>query len=184
MARFPARHFRDIDSVLGYCNQRSRDNTYNRTSEESRILDCYTNFHPLRQYIQQCLKQYCVEVLSVTAAELTVTQSWLNFNDPGSSHHLHRHLNSAVSGVYYVTEGPNYIEFHGDHCGNYQFGAHSQLRDVDTVTVNRGELILFPSWIPHAVPVNHSSIRRITLSFNTQFRGQLGREEELTLVTV
>lgn len=184
MARFPARHFPNIDSVLSYCFQRSRTNTYNRTSEESRILDCYDNFHQLRDHIHSSLQQYCEQVLDVNTAELAITQSWLNFNEPGSSHHQHRHLNSAVSGVYYLTEGPNYIEFHSNVSGNYHLGERSQLRDVEVITVNRGELILFPSWIPHAVPVNDTDRRRITLSFNTQFRGIMGRESELTLVEI
>ncbi len=180
LARFPARWFPTIEAVLGYSRQHSRENAHNRTSSETRILDQYDNFMPLKLYIQSALAEYCQRVLALNSAELVITQSWLNFNEPGDSHHLHRHLNSVISGVYYITEGNNVIEFQSSQSGNLQFGEQSLLRDVEQLQCQRGELILFPSWTPHSVPRNTENHRRITLSFNTQLRGYLGSEQELT----
>ena len=43
-----------------------------------------------------------------------------------------------------------------------------------------GELILFPSNLPHSVPINASDKERISLSFNTWTKGNIGSIEHLT----
>ena len=43
-----------------------------------------------------------------------------------------------------------------------------------------GELILFPSNLQHSVPINNSDEERISLSFNTWAKGNLGNEKHLT----
>jgi len=43
-----------------------------------------------------------------------------------------------------------------------------------------GTLILFPSWLPHSVPINNTSQVRKSLSFNCIPSKGLGLEEDLT----
>ena len=49
-----------------------------------------------------------------------------------------------------------------------------------TLPMNEGELILFPSNLQHSVPQNESDEERISLSFNTWAKGNLGNEKDLT----
>ena len=46
--------------------------------------------------------------------------------------------------------------------------------------MNKGEMILFPSWLRHGVPTNTKDNVRISLSFNTWAKGDLGDKETLT----
>jgi len=48
--------------------------------------------------------------------------------------------------------------------------------------LKKGELILFPSNIQHSVPVNQSDEERISLSFNTWIKGNMGKEKMLTYI--
>ena len=43
-----------------------------------------------------------------------------------------------------------------------------------------GTLVLFPSWLPHSVPINNTSQVRKSLSFNCVPLNNLGNEEDLT----
>jgi hypothetical protein len=47
------------------------------------------------------------------------------------------------------------------------------------VPVGSKELILFPSEVPHAVPVNETEKVRVSLAFNVFVRGQIGNKKEL-----
>ena len=46
--------------------------------------------------------------------------------------------------------------------------------------MKKGELILFPSNLQHSVPANQSDEDRISLSFNTWIKGDIGDKEKLT----
>ena len=46
--------------------------------------------------------------------------------------------------------------------------------------MKRGELILFPSNLSHSVPINQSDEERISLSFNTWPKGNMGDIKSLT----
>ena len=40
--------------------------------------------------------------------------------------------------------------------------------------ITEGDLIIFPSWLEHDVPVNTSEFDRLSLSFNIMCRGEYG----------
>jgi hypothetical protein len=43
-----------------------------------------------------------------------------------------------------------------------------------TITINKREIILFPSNLNHSVPKNEGTNTRISLAFNSFFEGTLG----------
>ena len=48
-------------------------------------------------------------------------------------------------------------------------------------SINNNQLVLFPSWLEHSVPKNKkASADRISISFNTFVRGNLGKRDTLT----
>jgi ectoine hydroxylase-related dioxygenase (phytanoyl-CoA dioxygenase family) len=55
-------------------------------------------------------------------------------------------------------------------CGPPVKELSAQNTDQVVVTVSTGSLLLFPSWLPHSVDANRSSIERISISFNVMFR--------------
>lgn len=103
-------------------------------------------------------------------------EMWVNVLDTGGRQAMHNHANSFVSGVVYLTPthpgsqtvfmkapGGNDFMFRNDHAGMRpnEFSADKWVSPAPTP----GDLILFPSYLMHAVPPNQGE-RRITLSFN------------------
>jgi uncharacterized protein (TIGR02466 family) len=103
-------------------------------------------------------------------------EMWVNVLDTGGHQAMHNHANSFVSGVVYLTPtdpgsqtvfmkspGGTDFMFRNDHKGMTRgpFNADKWISPAPLP----GDLILFPSYVMHAVPPNRGA-RRITLSFN------------------
>ena len=158
-------------------------NNLNRQSEDTFILD-KPEISRVREFIDLKLKEFAVKVMG-SDSEMVITQSWLNKNCKGESHHEHKHPNSMVSGVWYpqIHEKLPPIQFRNNQQRDITLSIE-QLNPFNSATfmlpMKRGELILFPSNIPHSVPINQSDEDRISLSFNTWSKGSLGGIERLT----
>ena len=117
--------------------------------------------------------------------KLVITQSWLNKNKKGESHHEHVHPNSMVSGVWYpqIHEQLPPIQFRnkGQRDISLQTEKFNTFNSATfLLPMKRGELILFPSNLSHSVPVNNSEEERISLSFNSWPKGSMGDKKSLT----
>ena len=114
-----------------------------------------------------------------------ITQSWANYTKKNQYHHTHEHPNSFISGVLYI----NANEAHDKitlHKKGYQ-----QIKPVPTewnwynsdswfYTVKTGMIILFPSGTTHNVETKEGDNKRISLAFNTFFKGTMGENSQLT----
>jgi hypothetical protein len=104
-------------------------------------------------------------------------EMWVNVLDQGGRQAMHNHANSFVSGVVYLTPthpgsqtvfmkspgGTDFL-FKNDHKGMTPGGFNAD--KWISPAPDPGDLILFPSYLMHAVPPNQGK-RRITLSFNS-----------------
>jgi len=156
---------------------------YNRQSEDTFVLD-RPELSNVRAFIEAKLHEFVTKIYASTD-KLVITQSWLNKSKKGESHHEHVHPNSMVSGVWYP-------QIH-EQMPPIQFRSRSQ-RDVALQTeqyntfnsatfmlpMKKGELILFPSNLTHSVPTNVGEEERISLSFNTWPKGNMGDIKSLT----
>ena len=156
---------------------------YNRQSEDTFVLD-RPELANIRAFIEAKLHEFVTKIYASTD-KLVITQSWLNKSKKGESHHEHVHPNSMISGVWYP-------QIH-EQMPPIQFRSRSQ-RDVSLQTekyntfnsatfmlpMKRGELILFPSNLTHSVPVNNNEEERISLSFNSWPKGNMGDIKSLT----
>jgi len=156
---------------------------YNRQSEDTFVLD-RPELANVRAFIEAKLHEFVTKIYASTD-KLVITQSWLNKSKKGESHHEHVHPNSMVSGVWYP-------QIH-EQMPPIQFRSRTQ-RDVSLQTeqyntfnsatfmlpMKRGELILFPSNLTHSVPTNVGEEERISLSFNTWPKGNMGDIKSLT----
>jgi uncharacterized protein (TIGR02466 family) len=106
----------------------------------------------------------------------SLKEMWVNVLDTGGRQAMHNHANSFISGVAYLTPthpdsstvfmkppGGHDFSFRNDHAGAVQ-GAFNADKWMSPVPAP-GDLVLFPSYLMHAVPPNQGE-RRITLSFN------------------
>jgi uncharacterized protein (TIGR02466 family) len=135
----------------------------------------------LRGYVESKISAYMKDVLSFNYPG-QLTQSWVNRNDHGEPTHLHGHPNSIVSGVFYMdipnTNGA--LRFHKN-----QFNGTSRTWlmepsinkenaatnfyafDWIDISVSTGDIILFPSYLPHSVPAHNDITPRWSLAFNS-----------------
>ena len=147
------------------------------------------NDESMKDFKHWCLLNVRAFAKQLGASERTsfyITQSWMNRNPPHSYHHTHMHPNSIFSCIYYV-EGdkcPTYFYRYDDRTsfGNFAFYENDKGSNAFTATkagvMNEvGRLVIFPSSMVHDVDTNESDKDRVTISFNTFIRGEMGEPE-------
>ena len=106
----------------------------------------------------------------------SVKEMWVNVLDTGGRQAMHNHANSFISGVVYLTPthpeaqtvfmkspgGTDFV-FKNDHA-RMTPGPFSADKWISPAP-QPGDLVLFPSYLMHAVPPNPGE-RRISLAFN------------------
>lgn len=129
--------------------------------------DEYSEFF---SWIQICLNEY-KDFFKIQTKELKVVLSWINKGNQYTNHEVHYHLNSYISGVYYISENPSPTYFKSPITAK-NTGIHiiSDIlqNDYDTWVspATAGQLILFPSWLSHYTKSQSFEGNRYTLSFN------------------
>jgi len=106
----------------------------------------------------------------------SIKEMWVNVLDAGGHQAMHNHANSFISGVVYLTPthpgsttvfmrspGGTDFMFRNDHKGMTpsEFNADKWISPQP----QPGDMVLFPSYLMHAVPPNQGE-RRISLAFN------------------
>ena len=106
----------------------------------------------------------------------SLKEMWVNVLDTGGRQAMHNHANSFISGVVYLTAshpeaqtvfmkspGGTDFAFRNEHEGTTP-GPYSADKWVSPAPAP-GDMVLFPSYLMHAVPPNPGA-RRISLAFN------------------
>ena len=106
----------------------------------------------------------------------SLKEMWVNVLDTGGRQAMHNHANSFVSGIVYLTPthpdaqtvfmkspGGTDFAFRNDHAHTTP-GPFSADKWISPAP-QPGDMVLFPSYLMHAVPPNPGA-RRITMSFN------------------
>jgi len=135
-------------------------------------------FQDLKFFFEEKINDYKEKIICPkNNLSLYITESWLNYTNKNESHHAHNHPNSIVSGVFYfnVTENDSitfykkeekFLEIEYKEFNNYN-------NSTFTLPIKKRQLILFPSNIIHGVNKNNYDKTRISLAFNTFFKGTL-----------
>ncbi len=106
----------------------------------------------------------------------SLKEMWVNVLDTGGRQTMHNHANSFISGVVYLTRthadartvfmkspGGTEFTFKNDHEG-VTTNAYNADKWISPPP-EPGDVVLFPSYLMHAVPMNPGE-RRISLAFN------------------
>lgn len=106
----------------------------------------------------------------------SLKEMWVNVLDTGGRQAMHNHANSFISGVVYLTpthpdartvfmKSPGGIDFafKNDH-GAVITGPYNADKWIGPAP-EPGDIVLFPSYLMHAVPTNPGE-RRISMAFN------------------
>jgi uncharacterized protein (TIGR02466 family) len=152
--------------------------------DETYIFDTVLKGSKLVQDITNCMNQYCRDILGEDPS-LRHTQSWLNVNPPGSSHHKHFHSNSILSGVLYLQVDEHSGKFLVHREDNNRIS--NEIKNYNQYNYKylffepkQFELYIFPSSLSHSVDENKSTKDRISLSFNTFYYGDIIGDGKLT----
>ena len=144
---------------------------------EQRLLD-NSLFSSLNNQILKYSKIYLNE-LGNEFEDVQIASSWATKLNKGISSVTHNHVNSYLSGVYYLTEGSN-IEFLNPLEQLWNFHAIKKPNPNNprsfqsfSITPTINTLILFPSFLLHHVHPPKDS-KRISIAFNIIPKGEFG----------
>ena len=157
----------------------------NSISSDVYILD-KEEFSDIKQVLTESVNEYFKEIVNPGKdTKLYITNSWINVNKNGESHHPHKHPNSIVSATLYIdTSEGDTITFMNPYTnifGNLSFGNNlTRWNSTEwSVPVTTNTLFMFPSTLSHGVNArpNTCTGTRISLSFNTWVKGTIGSGE-------
>lgn len=165
------------------------DSISNLSSRDKNVLS-NPALKDLRDTLQQHLDEYFKTIYNTSnSVSLKITQSWLTLSRQGDSHHSHTHPNSVVSGVLYINLAKNDgVSFHRneDNLWHELLPAQENYFNAKSYFINTevGDILLFPSNVRHGVREVTEAVERVSLSFNSFFEGELGKEEFATAIKI
>ena len=178
------------NSELSYIKDLEKENNfYNFKSKDSYVLKNKA-LKDIEKFITTSINKVYTEIYGGTEdASLYITQSWVNYTKQGNLHHKHRHPNSILSGVLYIETDPDtdLILFTTSILSSYSFRTkEANYYNSNNIVhkVPAKSLVIFPSTLEHEVPPVESEKERISLSFNTFIKGDLGLDIALTSLSL
>ena len=166
-----------------HCNK----NSGNLYTKDSYILN-KKEFKNIKKFLDKHCKNYLDTVICPKEnIKLYITQSWLNYTEANQYHHKHEHPNSVISGVLYFDS-----DIKNDKILFSKSGYQQIKPEIDNTKFNlwnsstwffpvkTGKLIMFPSSTTHQVETKQGKNTRISLAFNTFFKGTIGSNIGLT----
>jgi len=187
--RLPSRGLTAFNAQLAReCRQLRRDDPAGRRWSKSNYPGGYTSYgsahkmhtvSPTFALLQRRVARHVAafaEALCFDLPEggLEMTDCWVNIMRRRTSHGLHLHPASTLSGTYYVETPPGApgLKLEDPRLDRMMAAprlrqdAPARLRRWITLPVRAGELVLFESWLRHEVPPNPAPADRISISFN------------------
>ncbi len=138
-----------------------------------------STFEKLEKKIARHVKAYAKALdFDLRGREVFMTDCWVNVMPPYTTHGLHLHPLSFISGTYYVRtpEGCPGIKFEDPRLDRFMAAPprKSKVQAINETFVTypavAGNVVLFESWLRHEVPANQSNEERISISFNYGWR--------------
>lgn len=118
------------------------------------------------------VSQSIIESISQNRPQMVIRAMWGNINPKGGMNFTHVHPSGWMSGVYYIQlpQGTDEITFEDPRPARMMDFQRSCLVNDEYFSHQPqvGELLLFPSWLPHFVLPNTSNEERISVSFNIE----------------
>jgi len=139
-----------------------------------RLQEISPTFKTLEQKIDPHVREYSKSLGLDRRRTLEMTDCWANVMPHGVHHGWHLHPQAVISGTYYLQTPPHSapLKFEDPRIDRYMATPLSASRQKALwveVPARAGWLVLFESWMRHAVPINRSRTPRISISFNYSF---------------
>ena len=179
--KFTTQELRFVEEIKTKCVV----NAGNITSKDNYILN-NLSLTTLKKEMALFIEDYFAKiVLAPKTVFPYITQSWLNYTKMNESHHIHKHVNSYLSGVLYINadKAHDQITFEEDRYDQIKLST-IELNQFNycalSLPVESGDVVVFPSRLSHLVTKKKGKNTRISLSFNIFVKGNLGKATLLT----
>ena len=169
--KFTTQELRFVEEIKTKCVV----NAGNITSKDNYILN-NLSLTTLKKEMALFIEDYFAKiVLAPKTVFPYITQSWLNYTEMNGSHHIHKHVNSYLSGVLYINadKAHDQIKLSTIELNQFNYCALS-------LPVESGDVVVFPSRLSHLVTKKKGKNTRISISFNVFVKGNLGKATLLT----
>jgi len=144
-----------------------KTNNLKLKTDESNFLLLDQELEPLNSWFQECIN-FAIKDLGLEKEELQITRCWGNIFDDLNFSKRHTDKNSLISGIFILSDGENkkiflrygrsvWFKMMLNHLDNYNW--YPDLLP--------GQLILFPSSVPHGSTPGEKCNSLYTISFNT-----------------
>jgi uncharacterized protein (TIGR02466 family) len=176
---------------LKFVNEQKKhcmSNTGNINTKDNYVLN-RKEFKNIKKFLDKHCKNYLNTIICPkNNINLYITQSWLNYTEANQYHHKHAHPNSIISGVFYFDS-----DIKNDKILFSSSKGYEQIKPIIDETkyniwnsetwffpVETGNLFMFPSSTNHQVETKKGTNTRISLAFNTFYKGTVGSNKALT----
>jgi len=182
----------EVKVIHDCCSFLSPNEAANNFNTGQRYILKDPKLQRFHQFLQEQINFYAYSVLNMAKeTEFYITQSWANLNPKNSFHHLHKHPNSIISGIFFVTDNSNALKLHKG-LSNYMFPGFEFNRNKFNIVngdswrfpTKKNTLLIFPSQVEHQVEINKDNHSRVSVSFNTFVKGMIGKENELSALKI
>ncbi len=150
----------------------------NNTISDVKFLNQKEDFKDIHNWFSYCVDNVIRE-LDLPFNKLVITESWSNKAEKQQWHHTHKHPNSYLSGIFYLTTSDSggftwfsdrniWYKHHlvEDNLNDNVFNENKHLV-ITKEKPEAGKLILFPSFVQHSVDNHNDDEPRYTIAFNT-----------------
>ena len=177
---------KEIDFIEQQKNHCTKNNGNIHTSD-SYILN-RPEFKKIKKFIEDCCQDYLEKIICPqNDIKLYVTQSWLNYTEEKQYHHKHAHPNSVISGVLYFNSDKEKDKILFNNAEYKQISPEINKKKFNLwnsstwfFPVETGDIFMFPSSTIHQVETKKGTNTRISLAFNTFYKGIVGSNKRLT----
>ena len=184
----------NIDSLIEFCYEMKRENekgveisNVGGWQSDDILNETHTEFVKLKNKIEESANTYHHEIQLKKTYNQKIDNIWVNINQKGHSNGFHDHPRSILSGAFFLRGNAPIVFQHPFRDINTYFWGHSIIEEWNgmnsvewRIEPKSNLLIIFPAWVSHKVSMNKEDTDRISLSFNTFAKGNIGKVEELT----
>ena len=165
-------HLEEQDPIKARVEEFYKGNKFQENTPDQWNCNLFTSYGSGKFPIGECLDAFTptldeFQTESQSYGNMILTDLWLNVYEAQNWQEKHIHSPGQWSGVYYVHFDPN------EHKATNFYHPCETLLATAGITSNtlvpwvqEGDMIIFPSWLEHAAPMNKSSKLRSTISFN------------------